>query len=138
MKLLQIKRHAPDSVRSYAAAFWVFAQGFPGRDVGLLSAREVENFISRKLTERHSPVSFRKSLAGVYVPRHAYTTHLTESGVDIRILQTQPGHASIRSTRNYTLFARARLQTSQCSDNEMVFALPPHKWGMERLSKASY
>lgn len=276
VKLLQIKRYAPNTIRSYSAALKVFLLAFPDRDVGLLSVKEIEDFINRKVTEEHISVSYQKSLVGAikffyhqvlrrndklnnlypdrgarmlpvilskdevqrilaavsnlkhrallsllyacglrlgevlnlrvtdidsqrklllvrqekmkkdrYVPlpdkllellrayyrqyrpcvflfegrrggryaarsvqnifkralhragirkdvgvhalRHAYATHLLESGMDIKILQTLMGHTSIRTTQIYTRVAKARLQTIRSPFEDMTLTSDPEQ-----------
>jgi site-specific recombinase XerD len=70
---------------------------FPGRDKG------------RPYSQTSTRVIFRRAVnnagltkkATTHTLRHSYATHLMESGIDIRIVQSQLGHKSLRTTMQY-------------------------------------
>jgi integrase/recombinase XerD len=83
---------------------WLFASGKGGPLSAGVARRALQAAAKESgLAKRVTPHSFR----------HAFATHMLESGGDIRVIQAVLGHASIRSTVRYarvstSLIARAR------------------------------
>lgn len=61
---------------------------------------------------------------GIHSLRHAFATHLLESGVDIHTIQRLLGHSHVTTTMRYFHLARAQL-TATASPLELLDA-PPH------------
>jgi site-specific recombinase XerD len=70
---------------------------FPGKDGNHLSVRSVQVTI-RKAAET---AGIKKKVT-MHVLRHCFATHLLETGVDLRTIQTMLGHSSIVTTQRYT------------------------------------
>jgi site-specific recombinase XerD len=71
---------------------------FPGAKRG----RPLSPDAVRKALERATKAVKLKKRVTTHALRHAFATHLLESGTDIRIIQVLLGHASIRTTARYT------------------------------------
>ena len=77
---------------------WLFPGQIPNRPLTIRSAQKIfakavcRAGITKKVT--------------IHSLRHAFATHLLESGTDIRYIQTLLGHASLRSTSRYTHVAK--------------------------------
>jgi site-specific recombinase XerD len=71
---------------------------FPGATEG----RPLSPDAVRKALERATKATKLKKRVTAHALRHAFATHLLESGTDIRIIQVLLGHASIRTTARYT------------------------------------
>ena len=83
--------------------YWVLAHLsgpylFPGGRVGTPISTDAVRQVLRKAT-KSSGISKRVT---VHSLRHAFATHLLETGTDIRTIQWLLGHSSIRTTSLYT------------------------------------
>jgi len=92
-------------------AYWKAARPqqpclFPGREPGKLITRVAIHKAIRKAAQK---AGINKRISP-HTLRHAFATHLLESGTDLRTLQLLLGHASLRSTAAYLHVSTARLQ----------------------------
>ena len=90
-----------DSLRAYwrmdRPSVWLF----PGREPGMpvsVAALQHACRVARRRARIAKPVT-------VHTLRHSFATHLLESGVDIRIIQSLLGHATLASTARYARVA---------------------------------
>jgi integrase/recombinase XerD len=75
---------------------------FPGRKPGThLTASAVEQAVRKAVKE----AKLKKRITA-HSMRHAFATHLLETGNDIRLIQALLGHASIRTTARYAQVSR--------------------------------
>lgn len=81
---------------------WLFPGGRPGRH---LTERSVQKVLKRAVAK----AGIRKRIT-VHSLRHAFATHLLESGTDVRYIQKLLGHKSTRTTEIYTKVSKRSLQ----------------------------
>ncbi|MDR2941577.1 MAG: site-specific integrase [Treponema sp.] len=80
---------------------WVF----PGQPASQhLSIRSAQHIFDKALRR----AAVQKNLS-IHSLRHAFATHLLESGTDIRYIQELLGHSSIRTTERYTHVAKRNI-----------------------------
>ncbi|MCX7735881.1 MAG: site-specific integrase [Candidatus Kapabacteria bacterium] len=63
-KLLEIKRYSYKTIRTYRNAINVFLSAFPGFNPDLISQKEIEEFINKKVTVDNISQSYQKILVG--------------------------------------------------------------------------
>jgi len=87
---------------------WIFEGSNPGERY---SDRSLQNVVKQaaKRAGINRPVT-------AHMLRHSYATHLMEDGIDLRIIQTNLGHSSIKTTEIYTHVARQKKPRSPLDD----------------------
>jgi integrase/recombinase XerD len=87
---------------------WVFEGAMPGEPY---SDRSVQNVVKQAAARAgiNRPVT-------AHMLRHSYATHLMEEGIDLRIIQSNLGHSSIKTTEIYTHVARQKKPRSPLDD----------------------
>ena len=85
----------------YHIETWLFPGQNPTRPLTIRSAQHIFDKAVRRaqITKKVSIHSFR----------HAFATHLLESGTDIRYIQSLLGHSSLRTTSRYTHVAKRNI-----------------------------
>ena len=97
-----LSEKAAKLVAEYCANFGIKDWLFPGVPAARhLSIRSAQHIFDK--AARRAEVAKRISIHSL---RHAFATHLLESGTDIRYIQELLGHSSVRTTERYTHVAR--------------------------------
>ena len=98
--------------KQYKPQTYLF-EGQAGQPYSTRSAQEI-------LKRWKAATGLRKS-GSIHSLRHAYATHLMESGIDIRYIQTLLGHKSISTTMRYTHVSQRSMAGIQSPLDKMDF-----------------
>jgi len=82
---------------------------FPGKTPD----RPISATAVRKAVKRAAQKAGLKKRVTPHSLRHAFATHLLESGTDVRVIQALLGHSSIRTTARYTQVSRRHVGRTQ-------------------------
>ncbi|MCB1309402.1 MAG: tyrosine-type recombinase/integrase [Leptospiraceae bacterium] len=89
-------------LKLYRPIVWLFEGQQPGTHLSQRSAQKIfERIKNRAGINKH---------VTIHSLRHAFATHLLESGVDLRYIQALLGHASPRTTQIYTHVSNVHLR----------------------------
>jgi site-specific recombinase XerD len=89
----------------YHPAEWLFSGQNKNRPLTDRTAQAVYNHAKEK-------AGIKKG-KGIHTLRHCFATHLMESGVNIRTIQTLMGHTSIQTTMIYLQVTRKQISATQ-------------------------
>lgn len=91
--------------KSYHPSRWLFEGQQSGHHITERSAQQV-------FKDAAARANIHKNVS-IHSLRHSFTTHLLESGVDIRYIQELLGHRSMKTTEIYTHVSRRKLSEIQ-------------------------
>ena len=95
---------------------WVFEGSAPNRCLHVTA-------VQKAYTQAKRDAGIRKH-GGVHALRHAYATHMIESGVDVLTVQRLLGHRSVSTTMRYFHLSQARMTVVR-SPLDLLDALRP-------------
>src|SRR5260370_9036625 len=91
--------------RRYRQHVYLFEGKYPGRTVSQRSVSEALAF-----ARKQAGISKHVTMHSL---RHAFGTHLLESGVNVRVIQALLGHRSLTTTQIYVHLARTYLAATK-------------------------
>jgi len=100
-----LSEKAAGLVKEYYVSGGIQTWLFPGQPkTGPITIRTAQHIVDKAL--RNAEINKKVSIHGL---RHAFATHLLESGTDIRYIQELLGHTSLRTTERYTHVAKRNI-----------------------------
>ncbi|GHV72626.1 hypothetical protein AGMMS49928_29870 [Spirochaetia bacterium] len=97
-----LSSRAAQFLTDYCSIYTIGTWLFPGQPASHhLSIRSAQNIFDKAVQK----AGIEKDVS-IHSLRHAFATHLLETGTDVRYIQTLLGHASLRTTERYTHVAR--------------------------------
>lgn len=103
----------------YKPKTWLFEGQYEGKPINI---RSVQKVFERAVTK----ANIRKDVS-VHSLRHAFATHLLESGVDLRYIQELLGHSSSKTTEIYTHVSKKSIGTIRSPLDNIVVSSPTGK-----------
>ena len=103
----------------YKPTTWLFEGQYDGKPINI---RSVQKVFERAVTK----ANIRKDVS-VHSLRHAFATHLLESGVDLRYIQELLGHSSSKTTEIYTHVSKKSIGTIRSPLDNIVISGPTGK-----------
>ena len=92
-------------IPNYISFFDIKTWLFPGQN----STRHLSIRSAQKIFEKATKHVGIHKTSSIHSLRHTFATHLLESGIDIRYIQTLLGHSSLRTTERYTHVAQSKV-----------------------------
>jgi site-specific recombinase XerD len=109
-----------EELRSYwkvaRPKFWLFPGDFPGRPI-------TKDAVEAACQKAHRACGIHKPITP-HSLRHAFATHLLESGADVRRIQLLLGHRSLATTSRYLKVATSTV-CATTSPYELLPKVPP-------------
>jgi integrase/recombinase XerD len=99
---MSLENSLREYVKSYHPRTYLFEGSVPGKP---LARRTFQNLFRNGL--RRAGI---QHTGGIHSLRHAFATHLLESGTDLKMIQALLGHANYKTTERYARMASHRLK----------------------------
>ena len=110
--------------RTHRNPVWLFPSPGPTHDQHATATRPMDERSVQKAFHDACVASGLTNPAAVHTLRHAWATHLLESGVNVRLIQVWMGHSSLTTTAIYTHCTRKAEQLAADALEALTAALP--------------
>lgn len=114
----------PEKVLKMLSAYWLRHRDkqwlFPSRGEGGERTKAMSGSCIQKAFKAALRQTKINKKAGIHTLRHSYATHLLESGVNLRSIQSYLGHSSLTSTAIYLHLSRGTEALARASINRLM------------------